>query len=125
MKKHLIRIAKKNEFLYRIAKRFYRAVRPAAPTLYRSLDYLLAYPMKTEDELAAILAHYEMLRRGNTRLLILWEGDPLCLHRLMRCHPQILFLSMDYYARYHQKLMLKNMILLDAARPAPAVLEYI
>ena len=125
MKKHLIRIAKKNELLYRIAKRFYRAVRPAAPTLYRSLDYLLAYPMKTEDELTAILAHYETLRRGNTRLLILWVGDPLCLLRLMRCHPQILFLSMDYYARYHQKLMLKNMILLDAARPAPAVLEYI
>ena len=125
MKKRLIRIAKKNELLYRIAKRCYRTLRPAAPTVYRSLDYLLAYPMKHESQLSDVLAHYESVRRENTRLLILWEGEPLCLHRLMRAYPQLLFLSMDYYARYHQKLTVSNLILLDAKTQAPAVLDYL
>ena len=41
MKKWLIKIAKKNAVLYRIAKKLYRSVRPAAPTLYRSQDYFM------------------------------------------------------------------------------------
>ena len=43
MKKWLIKIAKKNAVLYRIAKKLYRSVRPAAPTRYRSQDYFMVY----------------------------------------------------------------------------------
>lgn len=125
MKKYIIRIAKKNELLYRMAKRFYRSVRPAAPTLYQNYDYVIAYRAKEEQQLSTIFAHYAQIKKGNTRLLIFWEGEPLLLHRLMREHPSTYFLSVDYYARYHQKLRVRNFILLDMHQEAPSILEFI
>ena len=115
MKKYLIKIAKKNELLYRIAKRFYRTIRPAAPTLYRSADYLVVYRAAQPQDIAMIRQHYEGIRRENT----------LVLHSLMRRYQGMIFLSLDYYERYQKKLMLGNMILLDWHQPAPRILEYI
>lgn len=125
MKKYLIKIAKKNELLYRIAKRFYRTIRPAAPTLYRSADYLVVYRAAQPQDIAMIRQHYEGIRRENTRVVVLWEGEPLVLHSLMRRYQGMIFLSLDYYERYQKKLMLCNMILLDWHQPAPRILEYI
>lgn len=125
MKKYIIKIAKKNELLYRIAKRFYRSIRPAAPTYYRNYDYNIAYEMEEENQLSLILDHYAKVKKTNTRLLILWKGNPLCLHRLMREHPFILFLSIDYYERYHQKLMVNHLIFADYQQDIPSVLRLI
>ncbi len=125
MKKYVIQLAKKNELLYRIAKRFYRTIRPAAPTFYRNYDYIITYEMKEEHEISLILEHYAKVKKTNTRLLILWGGDPLCLHRLMREHPSVFFLSMDYYERYHQKLMVNHMIFLNIQQDIPSVLRLI
>lgn len=105
MKKYLIKIAKKNELLYRIAKRFYRTIRPAAPTLYRSADYLVVYRAAQPQDIAMIRQHYEGLRKENTRVVVLWEGEPLVLHSLMRRYQGMIFLSLDYYERYQKKLM--------------------
>lgn len=63
MKKYIIRIAKKNELLYRMAKRFYRSVRPAAPTLYQNYDYVIAYRAKEEQQLSTIFAHYAQIKK--------------------------------------------------------------
>lgn len=72
-----------------------------------------------------IRQHYEGIRRENTRVVVLWEGEPLVLHSLMRRYQGMIFLSLDYYERYQKKLMLGNMILLDWHQPAPRILEYI
>lgn len=125
MKTYLIKVAKKNEWLYRIAKRCYRMVRPAKESEYRSSEYLLAYAADKEEQLARIRSHYANLAKTNTRLLILWQGDSLSLHRLMRQYPTMLFLSMAYYARYHQRLMVRNLILLDIEHALPSVLRYL
>ena len=43
----------------------------------------------------------------------------------MRVHPGVRFLSLDYYERYHRKLTLKNIVLMDWRRPAEKMLNYI
>lgn len=64
MKKWLIKIAKKNAVLYRIAKKLYRSVRPAAPTLYRSQDYFMVYQLHALEEMDDILQHYAQVPAG-------------------------------------------------------------
>ena len=114
MKKWLIKIAKKNAVLYRIAKKLYRSVRPAAPTLYRCNDYFMVYQLHDPCEMEAILRHYAQVRRDNTRIVI-----------VVRCHPGVRFLSLDYYEKYHKKLTLPNIVLMDWQRPAEEMLKYI
>lgn len=125
MKKWLIKIAKKNAVLYRIAKKLYRSVRPAAPTLYRSQDYFMVYQLHALEEMDDILRHYAQVRRDNTRIVVVVHGHTLGIHRLMRVHPGVRFLSLDYYERYHRKLTLKNIVLMDWRRPAEKMLNYI
>ena len=97
MKKWLIKIAKKNAVLYRIAKKLYRSVRPAAPTLYRSQDYFMVYQLHALEEMDDILRHYAQVRRDNTPLCCLGHGPTLDIHRLMRVHPGGRVLSRGYY----------------------------
>lgn len=125
MKKWLIKIAKKNAVLYRIAKKLYRSVRPAAPTLYRCNDYFMVYQLHDPCEMEAILRHYAQVRRDNTRIVIVVHGHTLRMHQLMRCHPGVRFLSLDYYEKYHKKLTLPNIVLMDWQRPAEEMLKYI
>ena len=114
MKKWLIKIAKKNAVLYRIAKK-----------LYRSQDYFMVYQLHALEEMDDILQHYAQVRRDNTRIVVVVHGHTLDIHRLMRVHPGVRFLSLDYYERYHRKLTLKNIVLMDWRRPAEKMLNYI
>ena len=92
-----------------MAKRFYRSVRPAAPTLYQNYDYVIAYRAKEEQQLSAIFAPLCANKKRQYTFIDFLEGEPLLLHRLMREHPSTYFLSVDYYARYHQKLRVRNL----------------
>ena len=83
MKKWLIKIAKKNAVLYRIAKKLYRSVRPAAPTLVpqsATISWSISC-MTRVKRWKTILRHYAQVRRDNTRIVVVVHGHTLHIHR--------------------------------------------
>src|SRR5699024_9581503 len=111
MKNFVIRFVKNNPILYRGAKKVYRTFQPAKPTIYRNNDYSIVYRLDDPDEMKNIIAHYNDLRRENTKIVVLVSGNELKLHNLIRMYPGVIFLSTDYYRRYQKKLTVRNMIL--------------
>lgn len=125
MKAFFIKIAKKNRILYAIAKKCYRSVKPAKKTEYRNRLFYLGYELNAEEQIPIILKHYAQLENNSTRLVILVHGHVLDIHRYVREHPDVIFLSMDYYERYHKKLCLYNLVLIDPNQPVSSVLTYL
>lgn len=123
MKNFVIRFVKNNPILYRGAKKVYRTFQPAKPTIYRNNDYSIAYRLDDPDEMKNIIAHYNDLRRENTRIVVLVSGNELKLHNLIRMYPGVIFLSTDYYRRYQKKLTVRNMILTDWHQPASDIID--
>ena len=124
MKNFVIRFVKNNPILYRGAKKVYRTFQPAKPTIYRNNDYSIVYRLDDPDEMKNIIAHYNDLRRENTKIVVLVSGNELKLHNLIRMYPGVIFLSTDYYRRYQKKLTVRNMILTDWHQPASDIIEY-
>ena len=114
-----------NPILYRIAKRFYRKIKPAKPTLYQQKDYWITCTLTKKEDIQKILSYYKQIKKDNYRLLILVEADPLEIHEWIRSYPSISFLSMDYYKTYQKKLNIPNMIYVDWQSQAPQFLEYL
>ena len=125
MKNFVIRFVKNNPILYRGAKKVYRTFQPAKPTIYRNNDYSIVYRLDDPDEMKNIIAHYNDLRRENTKIVVLVSGNELKLHNLIRMYPGVIFLSTDYYRRYQKKLTVRNMILTDWHQPASLSLIHI
>ena len=125
MKRHLIKFIKMNPILYRIAKRFYRKIKPAKPTLYQQKDYWITCSLTQKDDIKKIIDYYKQIKKDNYRLLILVESDPLEMHQWIQNYPSISFLSMDYYKMYHKKLNIPNMIYVDWRSHVPQFLEYL
>ena len=123
MKNFVIRFVKNNPILYRGAKKVYRTFQPAKPTIYRNNDYSIVYRLDDPDEMKNIIAHYNDLRRDNTKLVVLVSGNELKLHNLIRMYPGVIFLSTDYYRRYQKKLTVRNMILTDWHQPASDIID--
>ena len=123
MKNFVIRFVKNNPVLYRGAKKVYRTFQPAKPTIYRNNDYSIVYCLDDPDEMRNIIAHYNDLRRENTRIVVVVSGNELKLHSLIRMYPGVIFLSADYYRRYQKKLTVRNMILTDWRRPASDIID--
>lgn len=123
MKNFVIRLVKGNPVLYRGAKKVYRTFRPAKPTVYRNSDYRIVYQISDPEEMPRILSHYNSLRRGNTRLVILVKGNPLKMHLLIRQYPGVTFYSMDFYQNYQKRLYINNMILTDCSQPVEDIIE--
>lgn len=123
MKNFVIRFVKNNPILYRGAKKVYRTFQPAKPTIYRNNDYSIVYRLDDPDEMKNIIAHYNDLRRENTKIVVLVSGNELKLHNLIRMYPGVIFLSTDYYRRYQKKLTVRNMILTDWHQPASDIID--
>lgn len=123
MKNFVIRFVKNNPILYRGAKKVYRTFQPAKPTIYRNNDYSIVYRLDDPDEMKNIIAHYNDLRRENTKIVVLVSGNELKLHYLIRMYPGVIFLSTDYYRRYQKKLTVRNMILTDWHQPASDIID--
>lgn len=123
MKNFVIRFVKNNPILYRGAKKVYRTFQPAKPTIYRNNDYSIVYRLDEPDEMKNIIAHYNDLRRENTKIVVLVSGNELKLHNLIRMYPGVIFLSTDYYRRYQKKLTVRNMILTDWHQPASDIID--
>ena len=123
MKNFVIRFVKNNPILYRGAKKVYRTFQPAKPTIYRNNDYSIVYRLDDPDEMKNIIAHYNDLRRENTKIVVLVSGNELNLHNLIRMYPGVIFLSTDYYRRYQKKLTVRNMILTDWHQPASDIID--
>lgn len=123
MKNFVIRFVKNNPILYRGAKKVYRTFQPAKPTIYRNNDYSILYRLDDPDEMKNIIAHYNDLRRENTKIVVLVSGNELKLHNLIRMYPGVIFLSTDYYRRYQKKLTVRNMILTDWHQPASDIID--
>ena len=123
MKNFVIRFVKNNPILYRGAKKVYRTFQPAKPTIYRNNDYSIVYRLDDPDEMKNIIAHYNDLRRENTKIVVLVSGNELKLHNLIRMYPGVIFLSTDYYRRYQKKLTVRNMILTDWQPPASDIID--
>ena len=123
MKNFVIRFVKNNPILYIGAKKVYRTFQPAKPTIYRNNDYSIVYRLDDPDEMKNIIAHYNDLRRENTKIVVLVSGNELKLHNLIRMYPGVIFLSTDYYRRYQKKLTVRNMILTDWHQPASDIID--
>ena len=123
MKNFVIRFVKNNPILYRGAKKVYRTFQPAKPTIYRNNDYSIVYRLDDPDEMKNIIAHYNDLRRENTKIVVLVSGNELKLHNLIRMYPGVIFLSTDYYRRYQKKLTVRNMILTDWHQPVSDIID--
>ena len=123
MKNFVIRFVKNNPILYRGAKKVYRTFQPAKPTIYRNNDYSIVYRLDDPDEMKNIIAHYNDLRRENTKIVVLVSGNELKLHNLIRMYPGVIFLSTDYYRRYQKKLTVRKMILTDWHQPASDIID--
>ena len=123
MKNFVIRFVKNNPILYRGAKKVYRTFQPAKPTIYRNNDYSIVYRLDDPDEMKNIIAHYNDLRRENTKIVVLVSGNELKLLNLIRMYPGVIFLSTDYYRRYQKKLTVRNMILTDWHQPASDIID--
>ena len=123
MKTFVIRFVKNNPILYRGSKKVYRTFQPAKPTIYRNNDYSIVYRLDDPDEMKNIIAHYNDLRRENTKIVVLVSGNELKLHNLIRMYPGVIFLSTDYYRRYQKKLTVRNMILTDWHQPASDIID--
>ena len=123
MKNFVIRFVKNNPILYRGAKKVYRTFQPAKPTIYRNNDYSIVYRLDDPEEMKNIIAHYNDLRRENTKIVVLVSGNELKLHNLIRMYPGVIFLSTDYYRRYQKKLTVRNMILTDWHQPASDIID--
>ena len=123
MKNFVIRFVKNNPILYRGAKKVYRTFQPAAPTVYRNHDLCITYMIEDMQKMPHILAHYNSLRRENTRLVVLVKGNVLKMHALFREYPGVIFYSLDYYRRYQKKMYIKNMILTDDRQSLQDIIE--
>ena len=123
MKNFVIRLVKNNPLLYRGAKKVYRTVHPAKPTLYKNNDYHIVYELQDPEEIKDIIGHYNSFRRENMRLIVIVSGNQLALHALIRTYPGVIFLSRDYYLKYNKKPGLENMILTDYRKPVSDVME--
>lgn len=123
MKNFVIRLVKNNPVLYRGAKKVYRTFQPANPTVYRNNDYSIVYQISDPGEMKDVIAHYNVCRRDNTRLVILVKGNTLKMHILVRQYPGVIFYSLDYYKKYRKKLYIKNMILTDCSQSVEDIIE--
>ncbi len=123
MKNFVIRLVKNNPVLYRGAKKVYRTFQPAGPTVYRNHDLCITYIIQNTEEMPQILAHYNSLRRENTRIVVLVAGNTLKMHGLFRRYPGVTFYSVDYCRRYRKQINIKNMILTDAGQAVSDIIE--
>ena len=125
MKNWVIKTVKRHPILYRGAKKIYRTINPANPTIYRNYDYQIAYELEDEREIKKILYHYNSFRKYNMQLFILVKGNISYIHEYIRKYPGITFLSLDYYRKYGKKMDLTNIILVDAQKEVPDIINYI
>lgn len=123
MKNFAIKFVKKNPILYQGAKKVYRTLHPARPTVYRSNAWYLVYRISDPEEMADVMIHYNECRNQNTSLVVLVKGHTLELHGLISAYPGVTFLSEDYYYKYGKQLRLSNIILATAGQPIEEIAE--
>lgn len=123
MKNFVIKMVKNNPLLYQSAKKVYRTFQPARPTVYRNNDYRIVYRISDPSEMPDVLEHYNGLKKENTDLVVLVEGNTRVIHRLFRQYPGVLFYSLDYYRTYQKRLYIKNMILADCRQSVSDIID--
>lgn len=123
MKNFVIKMVKNNPLLYQSAKKVYRTFQPARPTVYRNNSYRIVYRISDPSEMSDVLEHYNGLKKENTDLVVLVEGNTRVIHRLFRQYPGVLFYSLDYYRTYQKRLYIKNMILADCRQSVSDIID--
>jgi len=124
MKRRLIQFVKNNPFLYRQAKKVTRMIRQHEPFVNREYTYMCVYMLEDLDELPLIEKHFKKIQKPHYRLVVLVKGYIDDIHQLIQENQHVTFLSMDYYEKYHSKLHLNNMYILDYKQDNP-IMNYV
>ena len=116
MKNYLIKLIKKNKYLYSFARKVYYRIWKKPVVKRSNLEEMkyVVYVLKNMDELEKIKEHYSKLKIKDYLLMIIVDNPDynLNIHELISSE-SCAIVSADYFRRYYKKLNLKNVIILD------------
>lgn len=124
----IIRFIKKNPFLYNLAKRVNRFLKRNNDATKRVVEInYYGFIIKTLEELKIAKQKYAVLKKYNTKLLILIDNPSynIIMHRLIRENPDICFASFDYFRRYRAKFAYNKIIWLNFTDDNLELLDYL
>lgn len=115
MKKIIVKLIKKNPFIYKKAILIHQKFILKKTARKKSLYKYICYTLNNIDELEKIKEHYDLIKKQNTKLVIIINNPNynLQLHTLIEANPKIIFISYDYIEKYNKTLNLGNSIFID------------
>lgn len=130
MKNKIIQFIKKHPFLYNTAKKINRKLNKIQVREdYEVKSTFYVYVMKEEHEFELIKKHYAKISNYNTKLLIIINNPNYnkYIHKYIRENPDILFISLDYFKKYHKTINVDKFVFLDYNNNSnqEEILEYV
>jgi len=118
MRKFLIKIIKKNKFLYNVASYLNRKITKKVSIVPKQIEgntTYMCYTLKDLSELEKIILHYDTIKKYDSQLVILIKNNKynLKMHTLIEENPKIIFISHNYIEKYKKQLDFKNFIFIE------------
>lgn len=116
MKDKLIKLVKKHPYLYNLAKKVNRKLNRIPPKQeYQSKIIYYTYILEEEKELELIKEHYQSIRTDKSKLFVILTNPKyqLDMNKWIRNNLDILFADLNYFKKYHKKMLLDKVTLID------------